>query len=272
MNTKQTSISQGPVIQRLANKVVLVTGAGSGIGRSAVLLFARAGAHVAGCGRREDALKETNDLARSENLSLDLQTVDATDPVAITFWVDSMATKYGGVDGLYNNAGFVHMAPIDQMSDHQWRDTLRGELDIVFFPTRAVWPHLKKRGGGSIVNISSLSGMRGVEDIGATAHAAAKGGVIAMTRQLAMEGAPHWIRCNAISPGPVMSPGSDQFLEASPDRLRRLYGWPLLPRVGEGDDISYAGLFLLSDESRWITGINIPVDGGWSSKGGFTEH
>lgn len=266
------SISQGPVAQRLSNKVVLVTGAGSGIGRSAVLLFARAGAQVAGCGRRTDALQETHELAHREGLALDLQVVDATDPAAIKNWVDSIATKYGGIDGLYNNAGFVHMAPIEEMSDHQWWDTLRGELDIVFFPTRAVWPHLKQRGGGSIVNISSLSGMRGIEDTGATAHAAAKGGVIAMTRQLAMEGAPHWIRCNAISPGPVMSPGAERFLEISPDRRRRLYGWPLLPRVGEGDDISYAGLFLLSDESRWITGINIPVDGGWSSKGGLTEH
>jgi meso-butanediol dehydrogenase/(S,S)-butanediol dehydrogenase/diacetyl reductase len=266
------SPSHGPVAGRLSGKVVLVTGAGAGQGRTAALLFARAGATVVGCGRRGGPLLELAALAEAEGLKLDQSVVDAANPEAARGWVDAAAEKYGGIDGIYNNAGFLHLAPVPDMTATEWRETLRGELDVVFFPTQAAWPHLVKRGGGSIVNVSSLSGMRGVEDTGAIAHAAAKGGVIAMTRQFALEGAPHWIRCNTISPGPIMSPGTEEFLRTHEKGRRRLLGWPLLPRVGEGEDVAYAGLFLLSDESSWITGVNIPVDGGWSSKGGYTEH
>jgi NAD(P)-dependent dehydrogenase (short-subunit alcohol dehydrogenase family) len=127
------------------------------------------------------------------------------------------------------------------------------------------------RGGGSIVNISSTSGLVGLEDVGSIAHCATKGGVNAMTRQYAMEGAPHWIRCNTISPGPIRSPGLDLHAGAAQMRQRAM-GWTLLPRLGEGEDVAYAGLFLASDESQFITGANLVVDGGMTSKSGFSQH
>src|SRR3546814_15153023 len=95
------------------------------------------------------------------------------------------------------------MAPFSDMTLDQWHETLRQELDVVFLPTKAVWPHMIRRGGGSIINIASTAGMRGLEYIGDSAHCAGKGGVIAMSRQLDLEGAPHWIRRNTLAPGPL---------------------------------------------------------------------
>jgi NAD(P)-dependent dehydrogenase (short-subunit alcohol dehydrogenase family) len=272
MGSPNSAPSQGNVAGRLSGKVVLITGTGAGMGQMTALLFARAGATVVGAGRRSDKLEETRALLEAEGLAINQSPVDMTDPEASRAWVDEAARKYGGIDILYNNAGFLHLAALPDMTPLQWHETLRGELDIAFFPIQAAWPHLIARGGGTIINISSLAGMRGVEETGAIAHAAAKGGLIAMTRQIALEGAPHWIRCNTISPGPVLSPGTDAFLSSGDGLARRLQGWPLLGRVGVAEDVAYAGLFLASDEARWITGINIPVDGGWSCKGGLTEH
>lgn len=126
---------------------------------------------------------------------------DLTEPVAAKQWIDEAVNRNGRLDVLYNNAASVHFAPVEEMTPKLWTETLKGELDIVFMPIRAAWRHLARQ-GGSIINSASLSGMRALEYIGATAHAASKGGVIAMTRQLALEGAPHGIRCNSISPGP----------------------------------------------------------------------
>lgn len=271
--TQNYSAKENPISRRLSGKVILVTGAGTGVGQAAALIFARAGAAVVGCGRRESALQETRNLAELEGLeNIDLESADITDPANVQKWINNVVQRHGGIDGLFNNAASAQMAAIADMTPTQWHDTLRGELDTVFFPTQAAWPHLIRRGSGSIVNVSSLSGMRGVEDLGAVAHAAAKGGVIGMTRQIALEGAPHWIRCNAISPGPISSPGIDPYLRDNPNFRRRVEGWPLLARIGQGQDVAYAALFLLSDEASWITGINLPVDGGWSSKGGHTQH
>ena len=180
-------------------------------------------------------------------------------------------SRNGRLDVLYNNAASVHFAPVEELTPKLWTETLKGELDIVFMPTRAAWRHLARQ-GGSIINSASLSGMRRLEYIGATAHAASKGGVIAMTRQLAFEGAPHGIRCNSISPGPIATPATQQALEADPQFRRHFSAWPLLGPGGEADDVAHAALFLASDESAWITGINIAADGGMSCKTGITEH
>ena len=143
---------------------------------------------------------------------------------------------------------------------------------MVFFPAQAAWPHLIERGGGSIINVASTAGMVGIDSIGCIAHGAAKGGVISMSRQFALEGAPYWIRCNTITPGPVRSPAMDATMMQDANLQRVAHGWPLLPRIGEGDDVAYAGIFLASGESRWITGVNLPVDGGMTAKPGYTAH
>ena len=271
MNDGQRN-STGPVARRLMGKIALVTGAGSGQGQSVALLFARAGARVAAIDISAEGLARTSALAAAEQLELDACRVDASDASMVTEWVDGVAARHGGIDVLYNNGAAAHMAPFGELTLEQWRDTLKGELDVVFLPTRAAWRHLIVRGGGSIINVASVSGMRGTEFLGAGAHAAAKAGVIGFTRQLALEGASHWIRANSLSPGPILTPLTRGFYDSNAEFRHAFDGWPLISRSGDPVDIAYAGLFLASDESRFITGVNLPIDGGWSSKGGYTAH
>jgi len=261
--------TQGPVAGRLQDKVVVVTGAGSGQGRDVALLFARAGAVVAASDINREALESTRALAEGDKLSLHTQIVDAANETQVGEWVDAIAAKCGGIDVLYNNAAHTHFAPFGEMTLEQWRDTLRLELDVVFLPARACWRHLIARGGGSIINIASVSGMRGSELIGAAAHAAGKSGVIGFTRQLALEGAPFWIRANSISPGPIVTPVTQTMIDANEQFREAFEAWPLLGRSGRPADVAYAGLFLASDESAFVTGANLVVDGGFSCKGGF---
>jgi len=268
----QARFSRGPVANRLTGKVVVVTGAGSGQGQAVSLLFARAGAVVVASDVNTAGLASTAQLAAAEGLSVAVTTLDATNQPGVKTWIDEAAATHGGIDVVYNNGASVHMAPFPEMSLQQWQETLRGELDVVFLPSQSAWPHLIARGGGSIINIASVSGMRGAEFLGAAAHAAGKGGVIGFTRQLAVEGAPYWIRVNSISPGPILTPPTQAIYDADAEFRHTFDGWPLLARTGRPDDVAYAGLYLACDESTFVTGINIPIDGGWSCKGGFTPH
>jgi meso-butanediol dehydrogenase / (S,S)-butanediol dehydrogenase / diacetyl reductase len=274
MSTTNHRRSRGNVGGRLGGKVVVVTGLGGGQGREVALLFARAGATVAGCDITDGGIEETFALAKSENLNVEVANVNAADPQAMPAWINSVAERHGGIDVLYNNAGKVHFAPFSDLTIEQWRETLQFELDIVFVPSKAVWPHMIARGGGSIINIASVSGMRGAEvagTAGAAAHSAAKGGVIGLTNQMAAEGARHWIRVNAISPGPILSPGTKALLEVAGPQFRRVFeGVTLLPRSGLAIDVAFMGLFLASDEAAFVTGVNIPVDGGATSKLGLS--
>ena len=264
-------VSRGPVKDRLAGKVVLVTGAGSGQGRVVSLLFAQAGATVIGCDINSEGLNGTQAIASEAGVSLDLATVDASDVEGVKAWIDGAAERHGGIDVLYNNGAGVHFAPFPEMTMEQWRGTLHMELDTVFVPSQIAWPHLVARGGGSIINIASMAGMRGAEVIGgagSAAHATGKSGVIGLTRQLAVEGAPHWIRVNAISPGPILTPASEALVEANPEFRKMFDGMSMLERFGFPLDVAYMGLFLASDESTFITGANFTVDGGATAKVG----
>lgn len=161
---------------------------------------------------------------------------------------------------LYNNGAGAGFAPFAEMSLDLWRHVMRVELDIVFHTTQPAWRHLVATGNASIINTASMSGLRGIAPLGQAAHSAAKGGVIAMTRTLAAEGAADGVRVNAISPGFVTSPATDMFVG---DELREFQlGMHLLRRAGTGDDIAHLAVYLASDESSWVTGQNISIDGG----------
>ena len=168
-------ISTGPVARRLAGKIALVTGAGSGQGQQVALLFAKAGARVAASDINAEGLDRTCALAAAEHLDIEPSVVDASDALAVTAWVDAVAARHFAIDVLYNNGAAAQMAPFAQMTLQQWRETLKGELDVVFLPTRAAWRHMVARGGGSIINVASVSGMRGTEFLGAAAHAGGQG-------------------------------------------------------------------------------------------------
>lgn len=246
---------------RLAGKRVLITGTGTvgGQGGAAQTMFAREGARIVGCDVQTGA-QESAAALRDEGYDVTGYTVDLTDPDAAAQWVQDGAASLGGIDVLYNNAARAGFAPFAEMTLEMWRSVIRGELDIVFHTTRPAWQHLLAAGNGSIINTASMSGLRGIAPLGQAAHAAAKGGVIALTKTLAAEGARDGIRANCISPGFVKTPSTDKFVG---DELREFQlGMHLIRRPGVGDDIAHLAVFLASDESTWVTGQNYSVDGG----------
>ncbi|WP_066552992.1 SDR family NAD(P)-dependent oxidoreductase [Croceicoccus bisphenolivorans] len=261
-------ISNGPVQDRLKDKVCLITGAGGGQGRVVALLFAQAGARVYASDVNAKTLAATQELADDMGLSITTTVVDASSQEQTLAWADEAVTREGRIDVLYNNGAHVHMAPFSEMTAEQWHETIRLELDVIFMPTKAVWPIMTRQQNGSIINIASCQGVLASEGLGGSAHSAGKGGVIAVTRQLALEGAPHWIRVNCISPGPIMGPTLQQAYDGS-EHFRALFdSTPMLERHGFPPDVAYLGIYLASDESQFITGVNIPVDGGAVQKVG----
>lgn len=147
------------------------------------------------------------------------------------------------------------------MTYETWRKTIQQELDVTFLGVKAAWPHLMERGGGSIINVGSTSGKGLNEPLPQLAHAAAKGGVIAMTKQLAFEGGPHNIRANSISPGLVETAQTRAFIQM-PEFIDPMMRRLLIKRVGQPEDIAYCALYLASDESSWVTGADFAIDGG----------
>jgi NAD(P)-dependent dehydrogenase (short-subunit alcohol dehydrogenase family) len=206
-----------------------------------------------------DGADETVELVRGAGGEMtSIHPVDLGDPAGARAWIEQGLAEAGGIDILYNNAGAVKFNLVPDVQPDDWSFTLRNELDLVFWTTQAAWPHLIERGGGAIVNTASTSGLRGHALIGQAAHASAKAGLVALTAQLAAEGATHRIRANSICPGGVETPA----LQAA----RSAGILPLVPqplgRIGKPEDIANCALYLASDEASWVTGANFVVDGG----------
>jgi NAD(P)-dependent dehydrogenase (short-subunit alcohol dehydrogenase family) len=249
---------------RLKGKVALVTGTGSGIGKGCALMFARHGARVMGCDIHAAAAEETAALARHENLPFDsVHPCDLGNPSEVDALLGATVHRYGGIDILVNAAAFAAFAWIEQMDYvSQWKATLAGELDVVFLACKAAWPHLIARGGGSIINFASANAYVALPGSPALAHCAGKGGVLAMTRQLALEGAPHHIRANTISPGMVVTGATKPVLESVPGFEENVRSRMMLKRLGQPEDVAWCATYLASDESSWVTAADISVDGG----------
>ncbi len=245
---------------RLEGKRVLITGTAGGQGEAAQKLFAEEGARVIGCDLQEGAADKTAAVLREAGHDVQGDTVDLSDAEAAGAWVQSAAERLGGIDVLYNNAAGFGFAPFAEMTHELFSHVLNVELKLVFNTIKPAWAHLLSNPGGSIINTASYSALRGIAPLGQVAHAAAKGGVVAMTKSLAAEGAADGIRVNAMSPGFVKSPATDA---AVPQEGRE---WQLsnhlIQRSGLGEDIAYMALYLASDESSWVTGQNFSIDGG----------
>jgi meso-butanediol dehydrogenase / (S,S)-butanediol dehydrogenase / diacetyl reductase len=248
---------------RLDGKRALVSGTGGGIGRATALLFAGEGAHVIGCDLNPDTSEETVKLARDRGGRMDaVAPIDLATEEGARRWVEAAAALAGGVDVLVNNASAIRFGPIDELSFADWSFTIRHELDIVFLCTQAVWPYLIAAGGGSVINVASISASRGAFFMPQNAHGAAKGGVLALTYQLVIEGGPHGIRVNAVSPAMTETPHTSPMLRDPGGPAGSIAARVPLGRWGQPEDVAYAMLFLASDEARHVSGANIPVDGG----------
>lgn len=230
---------------RLRGKIAVVTGAANGIGRGCADMFREEGATVIGVDREEA------DLA-----------CDLLDEQAVAMRFAWIGREHGRIDVLVNAAAFAVFDWIETLRYDDWKRTLAGELDIVFLATRAAWPWLKASGAASVVNFASANARHALDGSAALAHCAGKGGVLAMTRQLAMEGAPHGIRANTIAPGFIRTAATARHLDAQPDLAERVLARNMLKRLGEPADVAWCATWLASDEARYVTGADIAVDAG----------
>lgn len=247
--------------KRLEDKVCIITGTGGSIGRAAALRFAEEGALVVGCDTNVSAGQETVELVKaSGGTMISLHPADLTKREDCKRLVELAAKEYGRVDVLFNNAAMAHFNWIEDITEDEWRLNTRDEVDLVFFLTQAAWPHLKQS-HGTIVNTASLNGHRVFKTLGGLAHATAKMGIVGMTRQLAMEGRAHGIRANSISPGVIETKQTEEQLKDK-EWADYMIGKTLIGRLGKPEEVANVALFLASEESSFVTGTDIIVDGG----------
>ncbi len=250
--------------RRLENKVAVITGTASGMGRAAAIRFAAEGCTIVGCDLNVERAQETVKLVQEAGGEMrSLQPCDLTDARQVKELIELVVGSYGGLDIVYNNAGTAWIAPMEEMTEKIWQDTLRSELDTVYMVSKAAWPHLIARGGGSIINIGSVSAKIGSEAVRSVAHSASKGAIIAMTRQLAAEGGTYGIRANTISPGLIRTPQTEWAISSA--AIEGILRQVMIKRIGTPDDVINCALYLASDESSWVTGADFAVDGGASA-------
>jgi NAD(P)-dependent dehydrogenase (short-subunit alcohol dehydrogenase family) len=246
---------------RLAGKVCIITGTGGSIGRATALTFAREGALVIGCDLHVDAAQETVEAVRKEGGKMfSLHPCHLNEPAHSLSLVDFAIRTFGRIDVLFNNAAMASFNWLEDISDEEWDRNRRDEVDLVFYLTRAAWPHLKAS-RGVLVNNASLNAVLSFKSLASLAHTTAKAGIIAMTRQLAMEGRQHGIRANSISPGVIETNQTKEQLKDK-EWADYMLGKTLLGRLGKPEEVASVALFLASNDSSYVNGINIVVDGG----------
>jgi meso-butanediol dehydrogenase/(S,S)-butanediol dehydrogenase/diacetyl reductase len=248
---------------RLDGKVAMITGTGGGQGRAAALVFAREGAKVVGCDVKVEGSRETVEMVRAAGGDMiALEPLDLTDEDNVKRWIDLGAKTYGGIDILYNNAASAKFGPMETMSLADWNFTMANEANVIFLAVKHAIPHFRARGGGSIINTASTVGLEGTRSgPGAIAHSAAKGAVVAMSNHMVSELASLNVRVNVIFPGAIDTPVLKDAVSI-PEVAEAMTSANAIPRFGRPEEIAFAALYFASDESGFVTGANLIVDGG----------
>lgn len=251
---------------RLKDKVAIVTGAASGIGKAAVHRFVEEGARVVLGDIDADGLRAT-----SADLGEAVHTVptDVSVPEDVEHLANTAVERFGTIDVLFSNAGIEFPSTVTEIDPADWNRVISVNLSSVFLCAKYVLPHMIENGGGSIINTASQLGLVGYRNF--AVYNAAKGGVVNLTRNMALDYAEHNVRVNAICPGPIDTPHIERQVagldpQARDEAYRSIAGLVPLGRLGTAEEIADGVLFLASDESSFMTGANLVIDGGYTAK------
>lgn len=251
---------------KLQGKVAIVTGAGRGIGHAIARRFLTEGARVV-IAELDDASAAAAELARETGGTCQFIHTDVGSEDDVQRLVKDTHARYGRIDVLVNNAGVEFAKPVTTTSEAEWDWLMRVNLKGVFLCSKSVIPVMKEAGAGVIVNIASELGLVG--DRGVAAYCASKGGVVMLSKAMAIDHGPDGVRVNCLCPGPVTTVLLEELFAGSedPDAMRRGFeDSTVLGRLGTPDEVAAAAVFLASDESSFMAGANLVLDGGWTAR------